>query len=163
MHGGARGLRGMTTGQGYAWGREAGWGVLKVVTRAVAGGWNGWGSSSGGYNTVGGEGGQARWDEPMGGGGGCWLAPKADATALPLQYDWVPTSGCLVSQPPRLLTVPEGGGVAPPPPSILTPRCAIFLPRTQCGDWLVAGAQISPSSINSRSMPPCAIPGSPRI
>ena len=27
--------------------------------------------------------------------------------SLPLWHNWVPTSGCLVSQPPRLLTVPE--------------------------------------------------------
>ena len=79
---------------------------------------------------------------PAQGGGwvGSWLAPNAGPMArasLPLQYSWVPTSGCLVSQPPSLLRVPkphQGAGEREMPPC----PCVFSTCR---GAWGGGGAQ----------------------
>ena len=57
-------------------------------------------------------------------------APKAVSHGLrdlTLSVQWVPTSGCLVSQPPKLLTTPEphhGAGVRYHRPACVCSRCA---------------------------------------
>ena len=43
---------------------------------------------------------------PHRGGGGRWVSARAKGW-VPDLCDWLPTSSCLVSQPPRLLTVPK--------------------------------------------------------
>ena len=59
-----------------------------------------------------------------GGGGGLGLRQRPCPTAcvtLPHRHDWVPASGCLVSQPPRLLMIPEphqGAGEREIPPCL---------------------------------------------
>ena len=75
------------------------------------------------------------------GGVGSQLVPKAGPTAcasLPLRHDLVPTSGCLVSQPPRLLTVPkphQGAGGR----DTAVPVCVSHMPGEPLGGFRPQG------------------------